>query len=231
MGASSVSPEIERLVEDIMPQARNEAWKVFQTAKHALDLDELISIAYTGLWQAAVRWNEYCDKHGYNREATQYFAAYATRRMRGSMLDAMRSNDWLTRSMRSRAKLLRDAGQDLGKTEAQLSTTTGMTAVQIRETMAGVARKPVSVDAECVDVAESQGVESQVVVSSVLGAVVKAMRGLPLRVQVVLCLHYFIGKELREIAELLGETEARVSALHVDGVLAVHQSMVEAVQE
>ncbi len=57
------------------------------------------------------------------------------------------------------------------------------------------------------------------------------MRQLPLRVQVVLCLHYFVGKDLKDIAELLGETEAIVSALHVDGVLAVHKSMVEAVGE
>lgn len=231
MPDSDVHPDILQLVEDILPQARNEAWKVFQTAKHALDLDELISIAYTGLWQAAVRWTEYCSKHGYDPGATQYFAAYATRRMRGAMLDAMRSNDWLTRSMRSRAKLLREAGQDLGRTEAELSTETGMTPEQIRETLAGVARKPVSVDAEPVDIPEQQGVESQVMVATVLGAVVREMKTLPMPVQVVLCLHYFAGKELREIAELLREPESRVSAMHIDGVLSVHKKMVGAVQD
>jgi RNA polymerase sigma factor for flagellar operon FliA len=226
-----VSPEIMRLVEEILPQARGEAWKVFQTAKHALELDELTSIAYTGLWQAAVRWDEYCARKGFSPEATQYFAAYATRRMRGAMLDAMRSNDWLTRSMRSRAKALRDAGQDLGRTEAELSESTSLTKGQIRETLAGVARKPISVDAEGVDIADTQGVESQVVVDSVLSAVVKVMQELPLRMQVVLCLRYFCLKELREIASLLGETEAKVSVLHVEGVIAVHEAMLKVVQE
>lgn len=231
MTPSVVSPAIEAMVEDIMPQARNEAWKIFQTAKHALDLDELTSIAYTGLWQAAVRWDSYCQRRGYSPEATEYFKAYATRRMRGAMLDAMRSNDWLTRSMRSRAKALRDAGQDLGRTEAELSSDTGLSRSQIRETMAGISRKPVSVDAEAVDIADSQSVESEFMVKSILGAVVASMQQLPLRMQVVLCLHYFVGKELKEIAELLGEPEAHVSALHVDGVLAVHQAMAEAVGE
>lgn len=226
----TVSPVIAAMVEETLPQARSEAWKVFQTAKHALDLDELTSIAYTGLWQAAVRWESYCLKKGHDPGATEYFKVYATRRMRGAMLDAMRSNDWLTRSMRSRAKALRDAGQDLGRTEAQLSETTGLSKAQIRETMAGISRKPVSVDAEAVDIADTQGVESEYLVRSILGSVVKSMQALPLRMQVVLCLVYFVGKEPGEIAELLGDTEAHVNALHIEGVLAVHESMVRAAE-
>lgn len=225
-----VNPVIKAMVEDILPQARSEAWKVFQTAKHALELDELISIAYAGLWQAAVRWESYCHSKGHDPGATQYFKAYATRRMRGAMLDAMRSNDWLTRSMRSRAKALRDAGQDLGRTEAELSARTGLTKAQIRETMAGISRKPVSVDAEPVDVADTQGVESEYLVRSILSSVVQSMQALPLPTQVVLCLMYFADKDSAEIAELLGETEDNVISLHVEGALAVHQSMVKAAE-
>ncbi len=150
--------------------------------------------------------------------------------MRGAMLDAMRSNDWLTRSMRSHAKALRDAGQDLGRTEAELSELTGLSREQIRETMAGVSRKPVSVDAESVDIADTQGVESEYLVRSILGSVVKSMQALPLRTQVVLALVYFVGKESADIAELLGDTEAHVNSLHVEGVHAVHESMVRAAE-
>ena len=82
-----------------------------------------------------------------------------------------------------------------------------------------------------VDIADSQSVESEFMVKSILGAVVASMQQLPLRMQVVLCLHYFVGKDLKDIAELLGEPEADVSAMHIDGVLAVHKSMVEAVGE
>ena len=44
-----LDPEISRLVTEMLPQARSEAWKVFSAAPHALDLDDLTSLAYTGL--------------------------------------------------------------------------------------------------------------------------------------------------------------------------------------
>ena len=58
------------------------------------------------------------------------------------MLDEMRSSDWVTRSMRARARALRDAGQDLGRTEDELAAATGLTRKQVRDTLAGVVCPP-----------------------------------------------------------------------------------------
>lgn len=226
-----MDPQIERLVEELLPQARSEAWKRFQSAPQQLDLDELISLAYAGLMMAAARWPAYCAQNGYDSAAVQYFAAYALRRIRGSILDAMRSSDWVTRSTRARAKALRAAGQDLGISEDELVARTGLSARQVRETLASVARRPVSMDAEPVDVAEGTDVEGQAVVHSVLEAVVAASAGLPPDVQVVLALHYHQGKDLREIAGLLGMAEARASELLTEAVLEIHDAMVRAVAD
>ena len=153
---AGLDPEIERLVIEMMPQAKSEAWKVYQAAPHALDLDDLTSLAFTGLMMAAARWPRYCADRNFDSGCgqvpcadpatcgTRYFAAYSLRRIRGAMLDAMRSADWVTRSMRTRAKALREAGQDLGKTEQELSDATGLTSRQIRATAAGVSARPVS---------------------------------------------------------------------------------------
>jgi RNA polymerase sigma factor FliA len=226
---AGMDPEIQAFIIKMMPQARSEAWKVFQAAPHALDLDELTSLAYTGLMMAAVRWPIYCASNGYNPRATNYFAAYSLRRIRGAMLDAMRSADWVTRSMRSRAKLLREAGQDLGRTEAELSAATGLTGQQIRDTAAGVSSRPVSFDAGTHDVADPGDVGEQVAVSSILEAVVAVIDRLGAQSQVALALRYHQGREFGEIAAALGITEQKVIELHNEAVARIHNVMIKAV--
>lgn len=232
-----LNPEIERLVESLLPQARSEAWRRFSAAPQQLELDEMISLAYSGLMMAASRWPLYCQEHNFdsgcgqvpcvNPEScgTRFFAAYALRRMRGNMLDAMRSSDWVTRSTRSRAKRLREAGQDLGKTEAQLAEATGMTARQVRDTLAGVARRPVSVDSEPLDVQDSDDVEGTAAVNLILDATVRACQQLPREGQIVMALHYHQGRDLKDIAEELGRSAAYIQGLHDDGLLAIHDAM------
>jgi RNA polymerase sigma factor for flagellar operon FliA len=226
-----VQAEIDRLVADIIAQntPRAEAWKRFSQAPHALELDELESLALSGLAHAAARWQEYCAQQGHDPHATRYFGAYAMQRMRGAMLDAMRSQDWVTRSARTRAKQLRDAGQDQGRTTAELAAATGMTEAEVRETIALVSRKPVSIDAEPHDVADQVDVEGQAVVSSVLEAAAGTMAGLPAAAQVILALRYYGGVPLPDAAGLAGVKEDEAIRLHNEAVLAVHDAMLKAV--
>ncbi len=238
---AGLDPEIERLVIDMMPQAKSEAWKVYQAAPHALDLDDLTSLAYTGLMMAAARWPRYCSDRGFDSGCgqvpcadpatcgTRYFAAYSLRRIRGAMLDAMRSADWVTRSMRTRAKALREAGQDLGKTEQELSEATGLTSRQIRATAAGVSARPVSFDAETHDVPDAGDVGEQVVVSGILAAVLAVMDVLDEQTQVILAFRFHQDLGFGEIAAILGITEQRVAELHNAGVQAVHNEMIKAI--
>jgi RNA polymerase sigma factor for flagellar operon FliA len=238
-----VTPEVEYLVQQLLPQAQSEAWRVFQAAPQQLDREELVSLAYTGLAMAAARWPDYCAERGFSPGCgevpcrdpltcgTRYFAAYSLRRMRGAMLDAMRSSDWVTRSVRGRVKLLREAGADLGRTEAELVRDTGLTREQVRDALARVARRPVSSDAEPVDVADPASVEDDVMTRSVLDAAAAAVRAQPPAVQVVLTLHYHLRREFREIAVLLGSTPDEVSEMHSAGVEAVHDAMIRAVGE
>jgi RNA polymerase sigma factor FliA len=226
---AGLGPEIRALVIEMMPQARSEAWRMFQAAPHALDLDELTSLAYTGLMMAAVRWPRYCEERGFDPGAVNYFAAYSLRRIRGAMLDAMRSADWVTRSMRARAKALREAGQDLGRTEDELSAATGLSPRQIRDTSAGVSARPVSFDAGTHDVADSGDVEEQVAVADILSAVLSLIDGLPARAQVILALRYHQDRRFADIAAALGITEQEVTGLHNEAVSKIHSVMLRAV--
>lgn len=224
-----VAAAVARAVGDILPQARAEAYKCWQRAPHALELDELHSIALTGLAQAASRWPVYCAETSRDPHRYEFLPAYFLARMRGAMLDWLRAQDWVTRSDRTRAKALRDVGQDAGATEAELAAATGMTVAQVRSTVAAVAARPVSMDAEPHDVADVADVESQAVVAEVLGAVIAVTRGLPPEIQALLALRYYSGCSVAEAARLLDMNAEEAAAAHTAAILKIHDSMLRAV--
>jgi RNA polymerase sigma factor FliA len=224
-----VAAVVAAKVAEIMPQARAEAYKTWQRAPHALELDELHAIALKGLAEASARWETYCAQQGHDPHAYEFMPAYFLARMRGAMLDYLRSQDWVTRSDRTRAKALRDAGQDAGVPEGELAAATGMSVTQVRDTIAAVSARPVSLDAEPYDVADPGDVESQAVVSQVLRAVTAVTASLSVQAQVLLALRYYAGCSLAEAAGALGLEPGKAARLHADAILAVHDAMVAAV--
>lgn len=224
-----VAARVAELVGEVMPQARAEAYKVWQRAPHALELDELHAIALKGLAEAAARWQQFCFEKDHDPHAYEYFGAYAMARMRGAMLDNLRSQDWVTRSDRTRAKAIRDAGQDRGASEAELAAATGLTVAEVRSTLAAVAARPVSIDAEPHDVAAEADVESQAMVAEVLGAVTAVTARLPPETQVLLAMRYYAGRSLSEAAEVLGLDPADAVRRHTGAILAAHDAMLKVV--
>jgi RNA polymerase sigma factor FliA len=224
----ALKARIDQMAADFMPQVRAEAWKVFQRAPHALELEELVSLGLLGMTQAVAAWPRYCAKNNFDPNATHYLIAYILRRVKGAMLDALRSNDWVTRSARTRAKALREAGQDQGLTEAELAREAGMTVQEVRETMAAVAARPVSLDAEPHDMPAQDGTESQVVVSSILEAAVAGLRRCPLQVQAVVALRYYHGLSSADTAAVLGVEEPVAARWHAEAVTVMHAAMAEA---
>lgn len=230
VGQADLHAELDRLTEEIRPQARAEAYKAWQRAPHALELEELHAEALTGLAQARARWFRYCEVNSFSPAETRFYAAYCLRRIRGAILDAMRANDWVTRSARTRAKQLREAGADRGLPEAELAAATGLTAREIRETTAAVAARPFSFDAEPYDVADAaEDVEGAAVVSSVLGSVTGALAALGGDAQRLLVLRYYEGLTVPEAAAALGMDPDQARELHEEAVLAVHDEMLKAV--
>lgn len=225
-----VTPEIEVLVQEIIPQARSEAWRAFQKAPHALDREELESIALTGLVQAADMWPGYCDRNGYDpaRAVDGYFHAYALRRMRGAILDYLRSVDWVTRNTRQRAKRLQ-AVDGQGSSEADLAEQTGLTVQQVRETRAAVASRPVSLDEGERDVAEEAGAESTAMVELLLAALAQSRDRIAPEAQAILALRYYEGRTLADIATGTGWPLPAVTRWHDAGVRAVRMAMLRVV--
>lgn len=221
--------DVEGLIHQYIGLTQSIAQQVWRTAPHALELDELTGIAYLGLVSAANRWGPYCAQNSYDPAALQFFKPFVVRRVHGALIDAIRSADWATRSLRTRAKALQEAGQDKGVPEKELARRSGMTVREVRNTIRGMAQRPVSLEGEELDPVSGGGVESDAFTADVLGTVVGTIRDLEPEQQVVLTLHYFRGLQLQEVARTMGISESRASQLHARAVLSVHEQMVRAV--
>lgn len=215
-----VQDRIQELVLELVHQVQAEARKFYRRAPHALDKDELAGIGNDALVWASVNWERYCEKNGYSPAATEYFRAYALRRIRGAIMDHQRAQDWVPRAVRTRYKQIQLVEESSGRLEE-----TGMEASLIRATVAAVARRPVSLDERTEDVPGETGVESQAVAGSVLDALGAVQGTLPVLAQAVLALRFYRGMALAEIAEELRLPEAEVQDLHDTTVLSLHRAM------
>lgn len=222
--------DVDELISQYMGFTQSLAQQVWRTAPHALELDELTGIAYLALVATAKRWPSYCQQNNYSEEALQYFKPYVARRVYGALIDANRAADWATRSLRTRAKALQEAGQDKGVGEKELAQRSGLTVKEVRATIHGMSQRPVSLEGEELEPVSGGAVESDAFASDLLGSMVGTIRDLDFEQQIVLTLHYFRGLQLQEVAKTMGISESRASQLHAAAVLTIHEQLVIAAQ-
>jgi RNA polymerase sigma factor FliA len=226
-----VDRDAERLVHEYMGLAASLAQQVWRTAPHALELDELRAVAYLGLVGAADRWKPYCQERGFSPDRLEYFKPFVVRRVRGSLIDAIRAADWATRSLRTRARALqeaKDANHRQALSHDELAQRTGMSVADVRNTMRGMAARPTSLEAEDLDPGGTRdNVESSIFTRAVLAELVTTVRQLPADQQTIIALHYHRGLQLQEVARVMGITESLASALHARAVLAIHHAMAQ----
>ncbi len=221
----------EALVHEYLGLAQSLAQQVWRQAPHALELDEMKAIAYLGLVGAAHRWWSYCAEREFDPGRLEYFRPFVVRRVKGALIDEIRRSDFASRSLRTRAKALADAGQGQTRlTDFDLAARTGMTVAEVRNTVRGMAARPVSLEAEELDLDGRTDVESSAVTRQILGQVTAVVIALPRDQQAVLALHYHRGMQLQQVAETMAVTETNVSQLHAEAVLAVHDAMLFAAE-
>jgi RNA polymerase sigma factor for flagellar operon FliA len=225
-----LDPAVETMIRDHMGLAQSLAQQVWRGAPHALDLDELRAIAYLGLVSAVRRWKPYCAERQFSPEAVQFLKTFIVRRVHGALIDALRASDWATRNLRTRAKALQAAGQQSGASYTELADRSGMSVSDVRNTIRGMARRPVSLEGQDPQLIDPEtDVESSVVVDLLLEEVVATVRALSTQHKLVMTLHYFEGNQLQHVAQLMGITESLASQLHAEAVLAVHDVLMTAV--
>ena len=189
-----------------------------------VDRDDLLSAGMLGLAQAA---------QSFDPDRGVGFKTYARARIRGAVLDELRSRDWVSRGTRSLANQVNAAAAEL---QAQLGHQPSVSAiarrlgieeaevVRVRDDIAraaGLERPFTTVGASDVTdrvASADQGPLAILLDREQRGYLIDAVCALPERLRHVVVAHFLDEREMQEIAAELGVTASRVSQLCAEGV-------------
>jgi RNA polymerase sigma factor for flagellar operon FliA len=177
------------------------------------------------------------------------FETFAMTRIRGAIIDELRSLDWVPRSVRSRAREIEAAQSKLehelqrAPTEAELAAKVGLTEEELQTSLLEIANSSVYALDELWTISDSSGdsvslldtisdpraddPQEALAGSEIKDALTESIAGLPEREQLVVALYYYENLTLREIGEVLGVTESRVSQLHTKAVMRLKSALQE----
>jgi len=230
----------ERLILHYSPLVKYVAGRVGVGLPPNIEQADLVSYGIFGLIDAI-------DK--FDLERAIKFETYAINRIRGAIIDELRSIDWIPRSVRSKAREVEKAYSSL---EAQLHRTP--TEIEVAEHM-GIALSDLHsifsqvsyVNVVALDELLSVGGEKGDKLSLVdtledtkaedpVGAfeaeetkylLAQAINTLPEREKIVVTLYYYEGLTLAEIGRVLGVTESRICQMHTKAVMQMRVKLAE----
>jgi len=227
------SPEArERLILNYSPLVKYVAGRLASTLPQTVDTADLISYGMFGLIDAI-------EKFDLAREIK--FETYAMSRIKGAIIDELRAVDWVPRSVRHKAKELERTYIALENkfkrvpTDEEVAEALGISMKDLNETIKQLSHTSVvaleelwSIGSEkdekvslldTIEDTTSKDPYEFLENSEVKKMLAEAIENLPYREKTVIALYYYEGLTLREIGDILGVTESRVSQLHTKAVL------------
>jgi RNA polymerase sigma factor for flagellar operon FliA len=222
----------DRLILTYAPLVKYVAGKLGSWLPPHVEEGDLISYGLLGLIGAIERFEP-------DREIK--FETYAISRIRGAMIDELRSLDWVPRSVRNRAREIERAMAELENrhkrtpTDEEVASELGITVGEFEESLTQIARSSVVALDELWS-GSGAGGESTALIDTIEDphasdpsrellqgemrqALAQAITRLPDRERLVVTLYYYEELTLREIGEVLSVTESRVSQLHTKAIL------------
>jgi RNA polymerase sigma factor for flagellar operon FliA len=230
----------ERLVLAYSPLVKYVAGKMGSGLPSYVDDADLVSYGLTGLISAIERFEP-------SREIK--FETYAMSRIKGAIIDELRSMDWVPRSVRMRAREFERANAKLehklhrAPTDQELASELDVTPEELQEHIQQISNSAVIALDELWSVSDSSGGQVSLLDTiedpnaadpeksydavNVKEQIAEAISRLPEREKLVVALYYYENLTLREIGEVLGVTESRVSQLHTKAVLRLKSRLQE----
>ena len=192
--------------------------------------DDLTSAGMAGLAQAA---RSYEEGRGIR------FDHYASRRIRGALLDELRQKDWASRSVRARARAVQEASEQLSArlgrspTSAEVADHLGCDTSRIDEVAEDVERAVVlHFDAVPGDrgldelvATESPTPDAVVLEEERQAYLADAIEALPERLRRVVVGYFFEERPMQEIADELGVTDSRISQLRAEALALLRDGL------
>jgi RNA polymerase sigma factor for flagellar operon FliA len=216
-----------QLMSQHAPLVKRLAFHLRSKLPPSVEVDDLVQAGMIGLFDAV---NRYEEIHG------AQFETYAVQRIRGAMLDELRSSDWLPRSVRQNLRKIEAAmsaiQQHLGHapTEMQIAEYMGLELVEYQDMLSSSgghqlvyfedfhigANSDHFLDRHCVD--QLSDPLNSLLDSGFRDALIEAIQALPEREKNLMGMYYEHEMNLKEIGVVMGVSESRVCQLHSQAV-------------
>jgi RNA polymerase sigma factor for flagellar operon FliA len=222
----------DRLILTYAPLVKYVAGRLGSGLPNHVEESDLVSYGLLGLISAIERYEPSRDVK---------FETYAVTRIRGSIIDELQSMDWVPRRVRAKSRdIERTIGaleSALGRppTDEEIAGNLGVTVEELGDSLLDISRSSIAAldklwtsssgsgdPVALIDTIEdplAAAPEAELAVTEVKEVLGDAIAALPEREKLVVTLYYFEELTLREIGEVLGVTESRVSQLHTKTVL------------
>jgi RNA polymerase sigma factor for flagellar operon FliA len=222
----------DRLILTYAPLVKYVAGRLGSGLPSHVDEGDLVSYGLLGLIGAIERFDPDRDIK---------FETYAIARIKGSIIDELRSMDWVPRSVRARARDIERTIATLeskltrAPTDEEIARHLGITEEEFQDSLLEISRTSIAALDELwsssasggdpialIDTIEDPGAaepQQAMAHTELREALGEAIARLPEREKLVVTLYYYEELTLREIGEVLGVTESRVSQLHTKAIL------------
>jgi len=224
----------DRLILHYSPLVKYVAGRVGVGLPQNVEQSDLVSYGIFGLIDAIEKFD---PDRGFK------FETYAISRIKGAILDELRSIDWVPRSVRAKGRAVERAfsklestlhrspteaelAQELGYTEPQLQQVLGqlsLTGIAALDEMLGDRSDAATLGDTIADQAAGPGALAEL--REMRGHLAEAIERMPEREKVVLTLYYFENFTLAQIGQVLKVTESRVSQIHTKAVLQLRSRL------
>ena len=216
----------DQLVQRFAPLVKRIAYHLMARLPSSVQVDDLVQNGMMGLLDAISRFEA-----GMGAQ----FETYAAQRVRGAMLDGLRENDWLPRSLRRDFRRIEEAiaqlEQQYGRApaEKELAAALGMSLAEYQKMLQDARGHQLMSFEDMVEegdedflerhLTDDSGEPSKILEDEALRRIlVQGIEALPEREKMMMALYYEQDLNLREIGEVMGVTESRVCQLHSQAV-------------
>ena len=234
--AEMLNGEQEQLLMEHLPIVRFLARRIHERLPQHVDLEDLVSAGVLGLMDAFSKFDP---------QKKVQFRSYAQFRIRGAILDSLRTLDWSPRDLRRKGRAAEEAVRvltaRLGRSpgEAEVAAEMGLQLEEYQSLLGDL--KGLEIGTLHVERNEDSGEEEMAYIPGrpeedplfrcLRGELQEKLSGaidqLPERERLVMTLYYFEELTMREIGLALGVVESRVSQIHTSAVLHLRAALQE----
>jgi RNA polymerase sigma factor for flagellar operon FliA len=226
----------ERMLLEHLPTVRYIARRIHDRLPQHVELDDLVSAGVVGLIDALSK---------FDHSKKVQFRSYAQFRIRGAILDSMRTLDWSPRELRRKGRAveeaIRAATHRLGRApaEQEIAAEMGLALADYQQLLGDL--KGLEIGSLHVERTEDSGDEELAYIpgapeddplfrclqTEMRERLAKAIESLPEKERLVLTLYHYESLTMKEIGQILGDVESRVSQIHSSAVLRLRASLGE----